>query len=207
MILDLRTYRVKPGKLSQWIDLYAEAYVDRKAHSPLAASFTCEIGPLERLINIWPYDSHAHRETVRADAIAAKGKWPPRAPDILEDMRSEIFVPMDFCPEFPTGRLGPVFEWRAYQIRTEGMADIHAVWSEIIDRRRQISPLVMAMQSENGLLNRFVHIWAYESFAHRTEARAEAIARKCWPPRSTPPGTILAEDSMILSPTILSQLQ
>lgn len=206
MICEVRTYRVKPGTLSTWIGKYAEAYEDRKACSPVAASFTCEIGPLERLINIWPYESHAHRETVRAQA-AGKGKWPPRAPEILEEMRSEIFVPMDFSPAFPAGRLGPVFEWRAYQIRTDGIPDIHDVWSEIIDERRKVSPLVMAMHSENGLLNRFVHIWAYESFAHRTEARAEAIAKKCWPPRSAPAGTILSEESMILSPTIFSPLQ
>lgn len=206
MIYEVRTYRVKPGNLSTWIGRYAEAYEDRKAFSALAASFTCEIGPLERMINIWPYENQAHREAVRAQA-AGKGQWPPRGPEIVDEMRSEIFVPMDFCPEFPSGKLGPVFEWRTYQLRVDGIPDIRAVWSEVIDERRKISPLVMAMHSENGALNRFVHIWAYESFAHRAEARAEAVRRKCWPPRSAPPGTIVAEDSMILMPTILSELQ
>lgn len=206
MIYEVRTYRVKPGNMSTWVGKYVEAYEDRKAFSPIAASFTCDIGPLERLINIWPYESQAHREEVRSQA-AGQGKWPPRAPDILEDMRSEIFVPMDFCPEFPSGKLGPVFEWRCYQIRTDGIPHIHEVWAEVIDERREVSPLVMAMHSENGLLNRFVHIWAYESLAHRIEARAEAVAKKCWPPRSLPPGTIVSQENMILSPTILSQLK
>lgn len=206
MIYEVRTYRLRPGSLSTFIDQYEDAYEDRKPYSAIAASFTCEIGPLERFVNIWPYESQAHREEVRIQS-AGKGKWPPRAPDLLQEMKSEIFAPMDFCPEFPAGKLGPVFEWRAYQLRTDGIADIHKVWSEVIEERRKVSPLVTAMHSENGLLNRFVHIWAYESFAHRTEARAEAVRKGCWPPRSVPPGTILSEESMIMVPTAFSPLQ
>jgi hypothetical protein len=206
MIYEVRTYQLKPGSLSTFVQRYAEAYEDRKQYSPIVASLTCEIGPLEQMVTVWPYESQAHREQVRANS-AGKGKWPPRGPDILDEMASEIFIPMDFCSGFPSGTLGPIFEWRTYRIRTDSMPDIHEVWSEVIDERRKVSPLVVAMHSENNVLNRFVHIWAYESFAHRSEARAEAVRKGCWPPRSVPPGTILSQNSKIMVPTMFSPLQ
>lgn len=206
MIYEVRTYRLKPGTLGGFLTRYEEAYQDRSKFSTIAASLTCEIGPLEQLVNIWPYENHARREDVRR-ASHGVGKWPPRSPESMAEMHSQIFNPMPFCPSFPTGQLGPVFEWRTYQIRTDGMADITEVWAEIIDRRREISPLVMAMHSENGVLNTFVHIWAYESLAHRSEARAEAVSRKAWPPRSAPAGTIVSQENKIMLPTSFSPLQ
>ena len=206
MIYEVRTYRLTPGTLAQFMGRYQEAYRDRQLFSRICASLTCDIGPLEQFVNIWPYESHAHREEVRKESHGV-GKWPPHSSDVMANMHSQIFVPMAFCPEFPEGKLGPVFEWRTYQIRTDGMADIAEVWGEIIDKRREISPLIMAMHSENGVLNTFVHLWGYESLAHRAQARAEAVRKEAWPPRSVPPGTILSQENKILIPTAFSPLQ
>lgn len=206
MIYEVRTYRLKPGTMGTFLTRYEEAYRDRLLFSEICASFTTDIGPQEQIVNIWPYESHAHREEIRRESHGV-GKWPPRSPDIMAEMHSQIFVPMPFCPEFPAGNLGPVFEWRTYQIRTDGIPDIADVWGEIIDRRREISPLVMAMHSENGVLNTFVHIWAYESLAHRADARAEAVRVKAWPPRSAPAGTILSQENRIMTPTSFSPLK
>jgi hypothetical protein len=41
----------------------------------------------------------------------------------------------------------------------------------------------MAMHTDAGSLNKFVHIWAYESLEHRAEVRAEAAAKGIWPPK------------------------
>ena len=207
MIYEVRTYRLRPGTLGTFIDRYAEAYEERKAHSELAASLTCEVGPLDQFVNVWPYESHAHREQVRQDSMKAGGAWPPRSQDVMREMHSQIFVPFDFAPEFLTGRHGPVFEWRMYQIQTDAMPAIREVWSEAIDDRRELSPLVAAMSSENGTLNSFVHVWGYESLAHRDAVRAEAVAKGLWPPRSAPAGTIIQEDSKIMAPTRISPLQ
>ena len=46
-----------------------------------------------------------------------------------------------------------------------------------------MSELVMAMHTDAGNLNKFVHIWAYESLEHRAEVRAEAAAKGIWPPK------------------------
>lgn len=206
MIYEVRTYRLQPGTLGTFVERYREAYEDRKAFSPLAASLTCEIGPLDQFVNVWPYESHAHREQVRRDSMGAAGRWPPHSPDLLRDMHSQIFEPFDFAPEFLTGRHGPVFEWRTYQLRTDSVPAIREVWSEAVDARRALSPLVAAMASENGTLNVFVHVWGYESLAHRDAVRAEAVAKGVWPPRNAPPGTIVQEDSKILVPTSFSPL-
>ena len=42
----------------------------------------------------------------------------------------------------------------------------------------------MAMHTDAGDLNKFVHIWSYESLNHRAEVRKEAAAKGIWPPKS-----------------------
>ena len=46
-----------------------------------------------------------------------------------------------------------------------------------------MSELVMAMHTDAGDLNKFVHIWAYESLEHRADVRAEAMSKGIWPPK------------------------
>ena len=50
-------------------------------------------------------------------------------------------------------------------------------------QKKKLSPLVMAMHTESGGLNKFVHIWSYESLDHRAEVRSEAAAKGIWPPK------------------------
>jgi hypothetical protein len=205
MILEVRNYRAKPNRGEEFLRDYAVGYEERKAISPLGAAFRCEIGRLSDLTFIWPYENAAERDRLRAESTKLKS-WPPN-PDPIERMRTEIFTPLPFCKEFPTGKLGPVFELRSYQLRVGGIAPIIETWSEAIDARRQLSPLVVAMHCEMGDLNKLVHIWAYESLAHRAEARAEAASRKLWPPRPAPAGTILQMENCILMPLSFSPLQ
>jgi hypothetical protein len=205
MILEMRNYRAKPGRGQEFLDEYAAVYEQRKKVSPLAAAFRCEIGRLNDLTFIWPYQNVAERERLRAEAAPIKN-WPP-SPDPIEHMRTEIFTPLPFCKEFPTGKLGPIFEMRSYQLRVGGISSIIETWSEAIDARRKLSPLVTAMHCEMGDLNKLVHIWAYESLAHRAETRAEAASRKLWPPRPAPAGTILRQENCILVPVSFSPLQ
>ena len=181
MLFEVRTYRLKPRSQNEVISRFGESYETRQKYSKLAAFFWTEIGPLNEVIHIWPYKDLADRTAVRAEA-AAEPSWPPQISDFLVEQLSEIFIPFDFTPEFPTGKHGPVFEWRSYTIKSHTIGGIKERWGAAIERRKELSPVLMAMTTEIGPLNKFVHIWPYESLEHRREVRAEAAAKKIWPP-------------------------
>ena len=68
MIYEVRSYRLKPRAVPGFIEAFGEAYEHRKQLSKLAAFFYTEIGPLNQVIHIWPYESLAERDSIRADA-------------------------------------------------------------------------------------------------------------------------------------------
>ena len=77
MIIDHRTYTLKPGMLA----LYVKAYVD-EGHAIQIAHlgkpigwYTChDIGPLNQIIHLWQYDDLSDRER-RRTALFADPAW------------------------------------------------------------------------------------------------------------------------------------
>ncbi len=206
MIYEVRTYRLKPRAVPGFIEAFGEGYEYRKDFSQLSAFFYTEIGPLNQVIHIWPYENAAERDRIRGEA-AAPGKWPPKAPEPPVHMESEVFVPFPFLDTFASGNIGPIFEWRSYSIAPGLMPGLVEGWEAAIEARAKLSPVVMAMYTEHGELNRFVHIWAYESLNQRQEVRAEAIETGVWPPAGTPKGAIVAQENKILFAAPFSPVQ
>ena len=95
MIYEVRTYQVNTGSLAEVEKRFGEAYEYRKKYSPLAGFFHTELGPLNEIIHVWPYESHAEREKIRA-AAAKDGNWPPKIQEFIRTMQSEIFIPAPF---------------------------------------------------------------------------------------------------------------
>jgi len=63
------------------------------------------------------------------------------------------------------------------------------------------------MHTELGELNKFVHIWAYESLDQRQAVRAEAMKTGVWPPAGSPPGAIEEQENKILLAAPFSPIQ
>ena len=184
MIYEARTYRLAPRGVPEFIKTFGEAYEKRRNLSELAAFFHTEIGPLNEVIHIWPYENAEHRERTRAQSVSDKQySWPPKVAHLQEHMRSEIFTPAPFLPTFLSGDKGPIFEWREYMIKPGALTDLYESWAKALPKRLEMSELVMAMHTDAGDLNKFVHIWAYESLEHRAEVRAEAVSKGIWPPK------------------------
>ncbi len=182
MLYEVRTYRLKPRSQNEVIKRFGEAYEDRKKYSEISAFFYSDIGPLNEIIHIWPYKDLADRTETRAKA-AASANWPPHISEFLDEQLSEIFTPFSFTPEFKPGNFGPVFEWRSYTIKPHSVGGIQERWGDQLEAREKLSPVLMGMTTEIGPLNKFVHIWPYESLNHRAEIRAEAAAKGIWPPK------------------------
>ncbi len=185
MIYEARTYRLKPRGAPEFMNIFGKAYEKRQSLSKISAFFYTEIGMLNEVIHIWPYKDAADREKKRVRSVKDnKYNWPPKVMHLQEHMVSELYTPSPFTPTFAKGNKGPIFEWREYTAIPGMIPEIYKNWEKALPKRIAMSELVMAMHTDAGSLNKFVHIWAYESLEHRAEVRAEAAAKGIWPPKS-----------------------
>jgi len=213
MIYEMRTYDLKPHSLAEVEKRYGEAYEHRKKLSPLAAFWHTEIGPLNQIIHVWPYQDLEERARIRAAAMKDPG-WPPKIREFVVSQRAEIFIPLSVSPEIKPGKMGPCFEMRTYTLASNAeVPKIVKLWERGLPERTKFSPLCAAWVSEFGTLNRFVHIWPYKSVDQRDEIRTKAQATGMWPPsvlakkEGLPPYEIVTQENKILMPAAFSPLQ
>ena len=76
MIYEFRTYTVKLGVMGDVLERFGAGYDTRKDIHPLAAFWYTEIGPLNQIIQVWPWRDMAHRDSVRAE-VNQLSTWPP----------------------------------------------------------------------------------------------------------------------------------
>lgn len=195
MIYEFRTYTLYPKALPKFIERFGEALEGRTALSPLAAFWYTEIGPLNQVIHVWPYENTLERTRIRAEAVA-KGVWPPKTTDLITDMKSEIFEPLPFSPPLTPSSNGPYFEMRTYVMKAGGAPEMAKRWEEYLPGRLELSPLTGVFTSDIGGLNQWVHIWAYNSLDQRAEVRNEAKTKGIWPAPGDSP--VIRQESKIL---------
>ena len=205
MIYEVRTYRLKPRAVPEFMQRFEEGYEHRKKYSEIVGMFYTEVGPLNQVIHIWPYENAGERERIRAESMKDPN-WPPKVAHLQVEMLSEIYVPFPFSPTMNVGKLGPIYEWRSYMIEPGRMPDTIKSWSAAIEARTKLSPLAIAMHTESGPLNRFVHLWAYESMQKRDETRAKAMEMGIWPPKGGG-DELVTQDNKILLPASFSPMQ
>jgi hypothetical protein len=206
MIIEVRTYQLRPGTLAEAEKRFGEALPIREKHSKLAAFWHTEVGALNQIIHVWCYDSFEQRTAVRAAASKDEG-WPPPIREFCVSQQSEIFLPAPFSPPLTPRQVGPVFEIRSYTMAAGGIPGTIERWAPKVEERNKLSPLVGAWYSELGALNKWVHIWAYKDAAERQRIRAEAIARGIWPPGGGTPGTLVKQENMLVMPSAFSPIR
>jgi NIPSNAP len=205
VIYEIRTYTLAPGSVAEVEKRFGEAYDYRKKYSSLAAFWHTEIGPLNEIVHVWPYQDLAERTRIRGEAMKDPN-WPPKVSEFIRTMRSEIVVPFPFLPDVRPGKVGPIFELRYYTLKSGTLADTAKGWEAKLPERTKLSPVVLAGGVELGTANGFVHIWAYSSLDQRAKVRSEAVATGIWPP----PGgrdRLISQENKILLPAAFSPLQ
>ena len=155
--------------------------------SPLAAFWHTEVGPLNRVIHVWPYKDFEERTRVRAESQKLQG-WPPNTREFVVEQQSEVFLPAPFSPKLEPRKLGGLYEIRLYTLKPGGIPGVIDRWSTAIAERVKLSPLAFAGHSEFGGLNRWCHIWAYKDAAERFAVREKARKEGIWPPKGGQPG-------------------
>lgn len=104
MIIDHRTYTLRPLKLGKWLALYEQLAlpVQLRYLGNLIGFFQTEIGTLNQVVHLWGFDSLEERQRRRAEMA--------KDPDWLEFLRQneelgalmhqedKIIVPVSFSP-------------------------------------------------------------------------------------------------------------
>src|SRR5439155_410882 len=97
MIIEMRTYRLKPGSVAEVEKRFAEGLKERIRVSPLGAFFHTEVGPLNQWIHVWAYKDAADRFATREKAREA-GAWPPNTRGQFIRQENMLVVPAEFSP-------------------------------------------------------------------------------------------------------------
>lgn len=104
MLVDHRTYRVKPGTLQPHLEIYERhGFATQVKHlgQPLAYLFT-ESGELNTFVHLWAYANAADRDARRA-AMQADPDWKnylklSAEAGYLEGQTTKLMVPAKFAP-------------------------------------------------------------------------------------------------------------
>jgi len=204
MIIEMRSYRLKPGSTPEVEKRFGEALRDRVKVSPLGAFFHTEVGPLNRIIHCWPYENLGERTRLRGEAMKLPG-WPPKIQEFLEEMESKIIIPAPFSPKLEERRLGNLYEIRTYTMLPGAAPTVIEKWAERIEGRTKLSPLAFCGHTELGGLNQWVHVWAYKDAAERFAIRDQARATGAWPPATR--GQFVKQENMFVVPAEFSPLR
>lgn len=204
MIYEVRTYRLKPGSVPEVEKRFAEALPHREKYSKLGALWHTEIGPLNQIVHVWPYESLDQRIESRGRAMQ-DSHWPPKLGEFIETMDSEIFLPTSFMEPLAPRALGGIYEMRTYIYQPGMMPEVLKRWEAAIPDRVKLSPLAACWYSDMGELNKFVHVWAYKSFAERDRIRAESMKLPTWPPKTRE--FLVSQSNKILLPASCSPMK
>jgi len=104
VIVDLRIYTTRPGKLAAFVALYRDhAWAIQQKHLGRCLGwYTTVEGPLNQVVHLWAYDSQADREA-RRGAMAADPAWGgylqrSEEAGLLLSQENRIMKPTDFWP-------------------------------------------------------------------------------------------------------------
>jgi len=206
MIFEMRTYLLKPGTPLQAEQAFGERIEARSKLSRIAGFWRTEVGTLNQIIHIWPYNDLNERDQIRAEAVKT-GVWPPKIADFVLDMESKILHPAPFSPAFEPGQHGNLYEFRTYTYGPGAIPKVIEAWSPRIKERSAVSPLIFAGFTDIGGLNQWVHVWAYKNMGERETLRAKAMQPGQWPPPRHESVTLHRQQSTFAIPAKWSPLR
>lgn len=200
-IATLKTVIFGAGKAAPGIEAWTTA---PEAKGRLLGAFAADIGPLNEVLVLRGFDSLADLAEERARALGSEN--PFNCVEHLVDLRFDSYRPLDFLPPVEPGAYGPVYEFRTYRTKLNGVAPTTEKWRAAVPGRLLYSPLAIAMTGFDGP-PRLTQIWPYPSLAARSEARAKSVAEGAWPPKGGPDWLDPDMTSAVALPLPFSPLQ
>lgn len=205
MIYDFRTYLLRPRTAPEFAKRMEASLPHRQKFSPLGAYFNSDVGRLNEVVHIWPYESIAHAEQVRAELAANPDKsWPPKGDDVILEMHAEYLTATSLMEDWSGPQtLGEFYELRTYTYQAGSLGKVVEEWGKILPRREKYSPLAGAWISAHGG-NKFYHLWPYRSMDERTKARGDSVSGGDWPPDTA--AWMMYQENKLLIPASFSPM-
>jgi hypothetical protein len=185
MIIEFRTLTVQLRSQNKVLERIGQALPARAALSPLGGCWYSDVGVLNQIYQVWPYESLAHLEQVQAEAKRLEG-WPADIAEFVVEEETKILEPAPFSPPLTPRRYGEIYEIRTYTYPPNCIDQVIDSWKEVIDERIKFSPLAGAWYSTMGPLNQWIHVWPFKDSAERERIRVESVKAGIWPPRRNP---------------------
>ena len=163
-----------------------------------------DIGTLNRVFLLRGFDTLAEMIDERERALRSDN--PFGCTEHLTHLTMESYRAFDFLPPVEPGTFGPVYEFRTYKTRINGILPTMGKWAEAVPPREAYSRLTVAMYGLDGE-PRVTQIWPYASLAERSEARSRSVADGKWPPKGGPDWLTPDMTSQIAMPLPFSPLK
>jgi hypothetical protein len=99
MILEERTYSIKPGQIPTFLAIYELSAQRRHLGEPVGW-FTSKFGQLNQVVHMWRFESLDDRAKRRA-ALYGDPEWQafvPKALELIEKQENRILLPTRFSP-------------------------------------------------------------------------------------------------------------
>jgi hypothetical protein len=100
MIIEMRTYILKPGTLKTFLDIYNNDI--RETHVSILGNqigfFYTEFGELNKVVHLYGYANYEDREQRRANLVKNQDflNYLEKVKDIIINMKNEIMLPAEF---------------------------------------------------------------------------------------------------------------
>ena len=100
MIIEMRTYRIKPGELQNFINIYDKEI--REIHTKVLGNqigfFYIEFGNVNEVVHLYGYNSFEERQS-RREILNKRPEFNAyisKVKDIIVDMKNQIMLPTSF---------------------------------------------------------------------------------------------------------------
>jgi hypothetical protein len=187
------------GKAAAGIEAWVKAGSGR-----LCGAWSTDIGTLNRVFVLRTFDSLAEMMEERERALRSDD--PFGCTEFLTALSMESYRALDFMPPVEPGSFGPIYEFRTYRTKVNGIVPTMEKWRVAVPEREAYSKLTVAMYGLDGA-PRLTQIWPYPSLAARAEARARSVADGKWPPNGGPDWLSPDMTSQIAMPLPFSPLK
>ncbi|RWF33434.1 MAG: NIPSNAP family protein [Mesorhizobium sp.] len=102
MIVEERIYRIRSGKISEYLKLVREEglAIQEPILGGLIGYFVTEAGQLNQVVHLWRYADFADR-VARRRTLSEDARWRvfiPKLAALIESAENRILLPTDFSP-------------------------------------------------------------------------------------------------------------
>jgi hypothetical protein len=163
--------------------------------------------PTSRLLGCWTTEIGQVNEIVALSAVPegaslgdpVAGHWLHAGiTEFLVAARLEHLRLFPFLPDIEPGAYGRVYELRSYVMKPGTTQETIERWEKALPARTERSMILGAFYAVSGPLQKFVHIWPYDSADHRQRTRDEAVAAGIWPPKGGAERLLQMQNSLLL---------